>query len=91
MRRSGEDDRGGILCYVQVMAITNQVAGDIESLAEQAGRELLEAVPSLKTARPIERNMAIALALHAEQGGVARLVDVINRDPSFGDLRSGWI
>jgi hypothetical protein len=66
----------------------NQTEKDIAHLAEQAAGELLEAMPTLKAAQPIERVLAI---MQAEQGGAARLKAVLSDDPSFGDLRAGWI
>lgn len=70
------------------MVTENQAEKDIAHLAEQAAGELLEAMPMLKAAQPIERFRAI---LQAEQGGTARLKAVLSDDPSFGDLRAGWI
>ncbi len=73
------------------MATEDQTGEDIESLAEQAARELLEVMPTLKSAKPIERGMAIAEALRTEQSSAARVVAVFRDDSSFGDLHRGWI
>ena len=64
---------------------------DIETLAEQAAREVLEAVPALPAANPIERGRIIAEALRGSQGAGAILISAFMDDPSFGDLRGGWI
>ncbi len=47
------------------MATEDQTEGDIASLAEKAARELLEVMPTLKLANPIERGMEISEALRA--------------------------
>ncbi len=73
------------------MATEDQIGRDIASLAERAACELLEAMPTLNAANRIERGMAISEALSAEQSTAARLVAVFSDDPSFGDLRGGWI
>ena len=70
------------------MVTENETEKDIAHLAEQAAGELLESTPTLKAAQPIERAFAI---MQAEQGGTARLKAVLSDDPSFGDLRAGWI
>ncbi len=70
------------------MVTENQTEKDIAHLAEQAAGEVLEAMPTLKAAQPILRILPI---LRAEQGGTARLKAVLSDDPSFGDLRAGWI
>jgi hypothetical protein len=88
---SGIDDRGLTIAYGWVVGSESQFEGNIESLAEQAARELLEALPDLKAAQSTERNALIALALHAEQGIAGRLVAAFSGDSSFGDLRDGWI
>lgn len=73
------------------MANENNTECDITKLAELAASELLEAVPALKDAKPIERSMAIIQALHSDQGNAARLKALLNNDASFGDLRAGWM
>lgn len=64
---------------------------DIETLAEQVAREVLEAVPGLPDANPIERGRIIMEALLGSQGAGAVLKSAFMDDPSFGDLRGGWI
>jgi hypothetical protein len=73
------------------MATDNQATCQIESLTEQAARELLEAEPTLKAASPTETDAAIGLALRAEQGSATRLAAAFREDESFGNLRKGWI
>ncbi len=73
------------------MANENKTDGELTKLAELAASELLEAMPALKYAKPIERGMAISQALVSEQGSAARLKVLLNEDVSFGDLRAGWI
>lgn len=73
------------------MATENPTETDIVDLAEKAARELLKAWPTLKTAQPIERSIAITKALRAKQSGAAILKAVVGGDASFGDLRDGWI
>ncbi len=70
------------------MVTENQTEKDIAHLAEQAAGELLASMPTLKAAQPIGRALAIMQAKH---GGTARLKAVLCDDPSFGDLRAGWI
>ncbi len=64
---------------------------DIETLAEEVARKLLEAVPGLPDANPIERGRIITEALLRAQGAGAVLKSAFMDDPSFGDLRGGWI
>ena len=73
------------------MATEDQTEGDIASLAEKAARELLEVMPTLKLANPIERGMEISEALRAENSSAARLMAVFRDDSSFGNLHGGWI
>ena len=64
---------------------------EIETLAERVARELLEVVPGLPSANPIERGRIIAEALRGSQGAGAVLISAFMDDASFGDLRGGWI
>ena len=73
------------------MANEDNTECDITELAELAASELLEAMPALKDAKPIERGMAISEALHSDQGNAARLKALLRNDASFGDLRAGWM
>jgi len=71
--------------------VATETPRDIENLAEQAARELLQAMPTLETAEPIEREFEIFRALHRKQGSARTLKEVFSNDSSFGDLRDGWI
>ena len=73
------------------MVNKNQAEGDIESLAEQAGQELLEALPDLKAATGAEKTIIIIQALHSPKTTAAKLMAAFCNDSSFGDLRGGWI
>lgn len=73
------------------MSAKNQPTNEIENLVQQTARELLEARPALRTAPPIERGTAIALAFRSEEGSAARLMAALTGDPSFESLRKGWI
>lgn len=55
------------------MANENQTKKDIESLAEQAARELLEAMPTIKAAEPTAKSAVIIQALHTAQSSAAKL------------------
>lgn len=64
---------------------------DIETLVEQVARELLDVLPSLQSATPIDQDMAITRALLGGQGCGPTLMAAFREDPSFGYLRGGWL
>jgi len=75
------------------MVNKNQSEWDIVSLAEQVARELLEAMPALKTVDQKEKRLIIfdAIATCSPTSSAEKLKAVFCDDSSFGDLRSGWI
>ena len=64
---------------------------DIETLAGQVANEVVAAVPELTNQNWAERQVAITTALFSSQGAGADLMSAFRGNPSFGDLRGGWI
>ncbi len=87
----GTAERASMFWEVERLATQREAKVDIETLAEQFAGELLAAVPGLPDANPIERGRIITEALLASQGAGAVLKSAFMDDPSFGDLRGGWI
>jgi len=73
------------------MAPKHLPKSDIQELAERVASELLRVTPSLRTATPGRRQMAILQTLDENRDDTAKLRDSFNKDASFGDLRDGWL
>ena len=64
---------------------------DIVSLAEQAASEAQETLLHMESARSHFGSEVILRAFEVEQSGAAQLLAAFSKDPSFGDIRNGWI
>lgn len=64
---------------------------DIATLAQNAAKEILNAVPHFKRLDRIARSMLIQKVMDAQDSAVARLRVACLADESFGSLHQGWL
>lgn len=71
--------------------VAQEVGTDLVRLTELAVSELLGAAPGLADGDRIAKGVAIIAAMEDEKSGAAKLGVALQADPSFGNLRGGWI
>jgi len=73
------------------METENQPDTNIAQLVEEAVGEILKAEPALKDFERPSKALTIMRAILKDHGRPAELLAAIAADPSFGDLRDGWL